>query len=203
MEAIHIAKEEHGGIHSILLDGAADFVEDVNDPGESNDFVATLHDLAIRHDCPIDSVIHFNPGGDKPRGHLGSQLERKAETNLALEKDATETTVIYSTKNRRAGIPKDSGPRFKFNPEAGMHLSVASRGLCKDQTDRENLLAVAEDLFRDHPAMRYTDLQVTVKNRLTVSDKTAERKVARMTQLGVITKSAAGLYVIAGKTGIQ
>jgi hypothetical protein len=125
------------------LDGGADFVADVNDAAESNAFVATRHDLAIKHDCPIVGVVHFNPGSEKSRGHLGSQLERKAETNLALEKDADESTVIYSTKNCRAGIPKGIGPRFRFDPAAGMHVSVASRQSARDDAVRKELFCLA------------------------------------------------------------
>ena len=196
-EATKAGAEQHGGVHSVLIDGIADLVADVNDPGECNAFVAELHDTAIKHDCPIVGVIHFNPGSEKSRGHLGSQVERKAETNLALEKDADETTVIYSTKNRRAGIPKSHGPRFRFSVEAGMHITIESRQSAKDAERRETLLALAQDVFADRPSMRYSDLQTTVKKLLTVSDRTAERKVAEMRRLTVIKPSVAGLFVIA------
>jgi hypothetical protein len=196
MEVLSFAAEECRGVHSILLDGAADFIADVNDAAESNAFVASLQGLAIKHECSIINVIHFNPGSDKSRGHLGSQLERKAETNLALEKDSDGTTVIYSTKNRRAGIPKDKGPRFKFDAEASMHLTTESRQMAKDAAAREELMCVAREAFGDRPAMRYSELQVSVKKLLTVSDRTAERKVAQMKHLGVIKPSAAGLFTI-------
>jgi hypothetical protein len=181
----------------MLLDGAADFVEDVNDPAESNGFVATLHHLAIEHDCQVVAVLHFNPGTEKPRGHLGSQLERKAETNLALEKDSDETTVIYSAKNRRACIPKNDGPRFAFSKEAGMHVSIESRQSAKERDERERLLALAEEIFGERPSMRYSEIQATIRSRLTVTDRTAEKKIARMMALTVLVKSAVGLYRIA------
>jgi hypothetical protein len=196
-EATKAAADMHGGIHSTLIDGFADLVADVNDPEESNSFVAELHDMAIKHDCPIIGVIHFNPGSEKSRGHLGSQVERKAETNLALEKDADETTVIYSCKNRRAGIPKNLGPRFAFSPKAGMHVTVESRQSAKDTEKRETLLALAEDMFGDHRAMRYSDLVSTVKKTMSVRGRQAERKVAEMKRLTVIKSSVAGLYEIA------
>ena len=200
IEAIKTACDDAKGIHSILLDGAADFVADVNDAAESNDFVAELHNLAIEHACPIIGVIHFNPGSDKSRGHLGSQLERKAETNLALEKDSDETTVIYSTKNRRAGIPKAKGPRFKFDPEAGMHVTVESRESARTEAKREELLCFAQDIFGEYLSMRYTEIQTTVKKQADCSLKTAQRKVDEMRRLAVIKQSAAGLYVIATPT---
>lgn len=195
--ATNKAAEQHGGIQSMLIDGIADLVADVNDAGEANGFVAELHNTAIRFDCPIIGVIHFNPGGEKSRGHLGSQVERKAETNLALDKDSDETTVIYSTKNRRAGIPKDQGPRFAFSSEAGMHVSVESREVQAEAEKREALMALAQDVFGDHHALRYTDIQLTVKKLLTVSDSTAERKVTEMKRFTVIKPSVAGMYIIA------
>src|ERR1035441_3438930 len=134
--------------------------------------------------------------GEKSRGHLGSQVERKAESNLALEKDADGITVIYSTKNRRAGIPKNQGPRFAFSKEAGMHVSIESRQFAKDLEERGELLALAKRVFADHPAMRRTELESTVKKLLTVSEKTAERKVNAMVRDAVIQKSIGGMYCI-------
>lgn len=153
LEALQLALDTHPGIHSILLDGAADFVADVNDAAQSNAFVAELHGLSIRHDCPIVAVIHFNPGTEKSRGHLGSQLERKAETNLALEKDDNEATTIYSTKNRRSGIPKSTGPRFVFDQELQRHILTTSRQADKDAVLSDSLSAIAQDIFAGHPAL--------------------------------------------------
>jgi hypothetical protein len=48
--------------------------------------------------------------------------------------------------------------------------------------------------------MRYCEVQTTVKKLLTVSDRTAERKVASMKRLTVIKPGFRGMYVIAGKT---
>jgi hypothetical protein len=198
--ATRVAATECHGIHSMLIDGVADLVADVNDAAESNGFVATLHDMAIERDCPIIGVIHLNPGTDKSRGHLGSQLERKAETNLTLEKDGQDVTVVYSTKNRRAGIPKATGPRFKFDVAAGMHLSTESGQTTKDRAEREALLAVAEDLFQERAAMRYSELATTIMERMRVKVAQAERKVADMRRLAIIKKSGANLYVLARPT---
>ena len=195
-EAVRIGGERHGRIHSILLDGFADFTADVNCPEEANAFVAELHALAIKHGCPVAGVIHYNPGTDKSRGHLGSQLERKAETNLALEKGDDGTTVIYSTKNRRAGISKAHGPCFKWDDAAGMHVSTQSRQAAKDECERAELSALAQDAFAEHATMRYASLQNTVKKLLTVSPRTAERKVSAMVRLAVIRRTTLGHYEI-------
>jgi hypothetical protein len=196
LEALRMTSDQHGGIHSVLLDGAADFVKDVNDAAESNAFVATLHDLAIQYDAPIVGVIHFNPGSEKSRGHLGSQLERKAETNLALEKDNDGSTVIYSAKNRRADIPRTSAPRFRFDTAAGMHVTIPSRQSARDEAAREDLLCTARDVFGERPAMHYTDIVTGIQKALSLKERSAKDKIAGMKRLGVIQSAPAGLWTL-------
>jgi hypothetical protein len=194
-EGMRIAAEKHGGIHSSFIDGVADLVTDVNDPSESNSFVAQLQDMAIQNHCPIIGVIHFNPGSDKTRGHLGSQLERKAETNLRLDKE-NGITMIWSDKQRRAPIPKNTGPCFQWSDDAQMHVSVETRQSAADKERRETLTMLADGLFLKRPAMHYVDMVkfLTAKKGLAVSERTAARKISDMSRLGIIEKSVAGLW---------
>jgi hypothetical protein len=193
--AIAQAAKQFGGVHSVFIDGIADAAHDVNDAAEAVELVAELHGLAIKFHCPIIAIIHVNPGSDfKTRGHLGSQLERKSETNLRLEKDADGVTVIWADKNRRAPIPKATAPRFVWNEEAGMHTSIQSQKSCQEETDRETLTELATAVFSKRPSMRRMELETAVKNSLSVVGKTAERKVKRMLELGIIKKNIANLY---------
>lgn len=193
-DEIRLAAKECGGIHSVFLDGSADFVADVNDPEESNDFVAKLHGIAIEHACSITNVIHTNPNSDKTRGHLGSQLERKAESNLCLEK-VDDVTTIFSVKQRRAPIPKGTGPCFRWDDEAGMHVSTTTRNQARDTEKAELGQMLAEDMFASRPAMRYSDAVSTIMELLEVSTPTANRKLREMLQCGAVKKTVAGLYV--------
>jgi hypothetical protein len=201
-ETLKMVADEHGGLHSIIIDGIADLATDPNDAEESNALVAEYHGTAIHYDCPIIGVIHLNPGTEKSRGHLGSQLERKAETNLCLEKDAEEITTSDATKNRRAGIPKSKGPRFCFRTEAGMHVSVESKADAKENEDRQVLSDVVETLFSERPSMSRKDLELNLQKRLKCSPSTAYRNAGQLLQFGFIKKSVAGLYVRANQLGI-
>jgi hypothetical protein len=188
------AAKRFKGVLAVLLDGVADAANDVNDPAESNAFVAELHALAIEFHCTVVTVIHLNPGSDfKTRGHLGSQLERKAETNLRLEKD-DETITLWADKNRRAPIPKNTAPRFAWNEVAGMHVSVESQQVSKESREQEELENLFVKVFTNKSAMSFTDLRSAVKRAVTVGDRTAERKIARAVTLGILRKTFAGLY---------
>ena len=75
--------------------------------------------------------MHFNPGNslgyDKTQGHLGSELHRKAQTNLRVTKDSkSEVVTACTSDSRRAMIKKEDGPSFKWDAERHMHLSCAN-----------------------------------------------------------------------------
>jgi hypothetical protein len=195
-KAARLAAQGRGGVHSILLDGVADLVCNVNDPAETNPFVAELHGMAIRYDCNIVCVIHFNPGSEKTRGHLGSQLERKAETNLRLDRDAEGVTVIWSDKQRRAPIPKERGPRFLWDKEARMHVSTATLAERRVEGERDGLKALVQEQFDDGRTYSYSDLKFTVMKAMTVKQRQAERQVRRMSELGLIERRGPHAYKI-------
>jgi hypothetical protein len=187
--------EKFGGIHSIIIDGGADLVADVNDAGECNAHVAELHALAIAHDCPIIVVIHFNPGSEKTRGHYGSQLERKAESNLKLEKDAGEITEVWADKQRRQPIPKGTGPRFRWSNDHGMHVSCPANFIGPaEEARREALKAERDDVFGDRRAMTYTNLRERVMATVKVQQRTAERRIDTWKRADIIGKTVANLW---------
>lgn len=134
------AMEKRGGIHSLFIDGPADLLAGVNEEEVSNVLVADLQNLAMRYNCPIISVIHENPGqdGGKMRGHLGSQMERKAESNIRLKK-IDEVITLFSQKMRHGLIMEKDGPTFKWDFDAAMHMSCPSVISSKVTAKRDKL----------------------------------------------------------------
>ena len=181
--------EQFGGIHSVIIDGIADLVLDVNDAEECNGLVSELHALAIRYECAIICVIHHNPGSVKTRGHLGSQIERKAETNLTLEKE-DEVTVVWSAKQRRAPIDKATGPRFRWDDELRMHVTVQS--VPRASRKLMELAELAETVLAPGQVLRWSELLAAVQDaratpNRTPSDETARRWINAMREAGIIT----------------
>lgn len=164
MACRYFAKDS-GKLHSVFIDGVADLVNDVNDQKECNPLVSELEGLAVEYKCPVVTVIHQNPGTQKTRGHLGSQIERKAESNLQLEKDG-DVTVVYSTKQRRAPITKDDGPRFKWDNESGMHRSCAPASEEKQRELEERSEQEVLTVFGDDPELGYGEMKKRAKEEL-------------------------------------
>ncbi len=196
---LKLAKREFGGVHSVFLDGVADFVMDPNDGGEAFPFVDRLQALAVQFDCPLVAVLHLNPGSmEKSRGHLGSQLERKAETNLLLEKDAaTGRTVVFSTKQRRAPILRADGPCFRWDEAEQMHVSVETVRAKRDAATEERARELAGEIFAGRGGMRYGEVVLAVKNALKCSEPTADRRFGEMKKHGIIVRSPPNLWTLA------
>jgi len=183
------------GLFAVIIDGVADMVLDVNDARECNGLVTELHNLAIRFDCPVLVVVHENPGADsgKARGHLGSQLERKAESNLRLKK-VDGATVVFSEKMRRAPIFEKDGPRFAWSDQAGMHVSIESAGEERDDAKRAELRELAAEVFEGRDRLKFTDMTAGIVKARDCTKRTAERKLDAMLKLKVIRKEGFGLY---------
>ncbi|MFH1118211.1 MAG: hypothetical protein V1775_00200 [Bacteroidota bacterium] len=121
-----------GGIHSIWIDGGADYIGDVNDPATSNAIIKYFEGLAIRFNTAVFIVVHTNPGGTKERGHFGSQLQRKCGGILSVTAE-DDISVIEPKMLRYAGksdIPKLA---FKYDKEKGYHVGCGT--MEANQTD--------------------------------------------------------------------
>jgi hypothetical protein len=77
----------------ITIDGAADLVNDVNDLKESNRVAQAFMKWTQDTKCHLLTVLHKSHGVNKPTGHLGSAILKKAETVAFLEKNSDGITV--------------------------------------------------------------------------------------------------------------
>jgi hypothetical protein len=103
-----ISKGEAG---IVIIDGVADLVNDVNNIEESNIVTQKLMRWSAKYDCTIITVIHSNFGSDKPTGHLGSALEKKAETQILLESNSVHKEHITVKCRRSRNFPFEN---FEF-----------------------------------------------------------------------------------------
>lgn len=120
------AIKEHQGIHSIWIDGGADFVKDVNDPDNSNSIVKFFEWIAIQYHTAVVIIVHTNPGTEKERGHFGSQVQRKSGGTLLVKEDG-EFSVVEPKRLRYAGKSDIPLLLFRYDKEKGYHVGIGSR----------------------------------------------------------------------------
>lgn len=199
-EEMKRAAADHGGIHLVLLDGVADIATNPNDSEECFALVDELHALADTYQCLLVLVLHENPNSEnnKTRGHLGSQLDRKAQTPIVIEKGADEIVAMYARPARDCHWPKNEAVYFQYNQEQGMHVTVpnptARRVAIKMAAKREQLQKLADRVCQG--VMRYTDLCRAIMKEEHVETTTAKARIKEMEKEGIIKKNDEGEYAL-------
>lgn len=203
--ALHKADYKHRGIFMVIIDGVADLCWDPNDSRESFNLVHKLHKAAIHYECSIITVLHENPGSDngKMRGHLGSQLERKAETPLRLHKDAASgITTIWADRARHCHVPKSHGTCFEWSDRAQMHVSCGSASEVKTEGKSAKLAGEAASAFGDAEALSHTDLKTRIMETAKVKEEAAKKRIKAYTESRVVVHKDR-LYRLAGNRAAQ
>ena len=92
-----LESEYKNNIGFVNIDGFADLVADVNDLNSCNELVAKLLKWTDISQCHLTGILHKNFNSDKPTGHLGSAILKKAETVCMLDVDETDPTYTNVT----------------------------------------------------------------------------------------------------------
>ena len=74
----------------LIIDGIRDLMYDINSPSESTDLINLLMRWSSGYNLHIHTVLHLNKGDDNTRGHIGTELNNKAETVLQITKSTQE-----------------------------------------------------------------------------------------------------------------
>ena len=88
----------------VIIDGIADLVSDSNNISESNEVVQQLMEWSAKYKCHIINVIHQSFGSQKlGTGHLGSFLEKRAETVIQLKANTVNKDWVTVKCGRSRG----------------------------------------------------------------------------------------------------
>ena len=186
----------------IVLDGIGDFLIDVNEGKETTALIANLCTMVHNKNIGMVISLHCNPPSkaadfNKARGHLGSELWRKAESAHTIIKSTegvyTVTTDFPMGKNR-AGR-NDMKFNYTWDQEEQMHvgcfggsddLAVVDPAI-KDQN--KILKAMSDNDEYEHEELVNVAMKVTEKGRRTVCNRISE-----MIKNNFIRKNTNGNY---------
>ncbi|MDA0984606.1 MAG: bifunctional DNA primase/helicase [Bacteroidetes bacterium] len=185
---------EYGGIHLVVIDGIADLIEGVNDEERSVMLIEELFRLASIYQTCIVCVLHLSPSGYKLRGHLGSEVQRKAAGIISIEKDEDKLNSLVKALKVRDGSPLDIpqviigwDDELKFHVYKGTNDKVP----VKKQKSVE-LREIAEDIYSEHFDLGYTELVEQLKFRTGVKDRQAKNYIKTMVEEGILCQSDFG-----------
>ena len=195
-ESMDIFHHKHGGIHLVVIDGIADLIRSANDETESIAIVDELYRLAGIYNTCLICVLHFVPSGIKLRGHIGSELQRKAAGILSIEKDDHPECSVVKALKVRDGSPLDV-PMMLFGWDKALDMHVYRGEKSKEDKERRKsseLLAVVRELFRTTNLLSYQELCEVLMRELEIKDRTAKKYIAYMKEQGILRQDAQGNY---------
>lgn len=166
----------------VVVDGAADLILDVNDSSESAKLATMFMDITKELDNHIITVLHTNPGGDKPRGHLGTNFLNKAQALFIVRADGDVSTVSVE---RCRDIAVDDFA-FAVNKE-GLPV-LASIPEKSDKLD--NLRAIFSKYTQP---IRPTDLRDALISSEGIKKAMANRRIKEGREAGILVENHAGL----------
>ena len=195
-ESMDLFHHKHGGIHLVVIDGIADLIRSANDETESIAIVDELYRLAGIYNTCIICVLHFVPNGIKLRGHIGSELQRKAAGILSIEKDENPEFSVVKALKVRDGSPLDV-PMTLFGWDKALDMHVYRGEKSKEDKDKRKsneLHAVVRGAFRSATRLSYQQLCEILMRELDIKDRTAKKYIAYMKEQGILIQDSQGNY---------
>ena len=195
-ESMDLFHHKHGGIHLMIIDGIADLIRSANDESESIAIVDEMYRLAGIYNTCIICVLHFVPNGIKLRGHIGSELQRKAAGILSIETDDNPEYSVVKAIKVRDGSPLDVPMMlFGWDKEADMHVYRGEKSKeDKEKRKTDELIAVVKEAFRNKIKLSYQELCGVLMREMEIKDRTAKKYIAYMKEQRILAQDTNGNY---------
>ena len=195
-ESMDLFYHKHGGIHLVVIDGIADLIRSANDETESIAIVDELYRLAGIYNTCIICVLHFVPNGIKLRGHIGSELQRKAAGILSIEKDDNPEYSVVKALKVRDGSPLDVPMMlFGWDKAEDMHVYRGEKSKeDKEKRKTDELIGVVKEAFRSSFKLTYQELCEVLIREMEIKDRTAKKYIAYMKEQRILTQDTNGNY---------
>lgn len=116
------------GLGLVIVDGIRDLIPDINKSDDASEIIGRFMQWTSEYNIHIHTVLHQNKGDDNSRGHLGTELDNKAETILRVERDRNDKN--RSTVSASFSRSKEFEP-FAFHikeEEDGTNIPVLDNG---------------------------------------------------------------------------
>jgi hypothetical protein len=187
-----------GGVHSIWVDGGADYIADVNDPASSNAIIKYFEGLAIRFNTAVFVVIHTNPNSTKERGHMGSQMQRKSGGTLLIT-DEGEYSTVKAERLRYAGKADIPILKFSFDKSKGYHTGCGTMEASNDpdkkaESKMTDAWRICERIFSGQKSFSRKKVINQIMTKKACQERTAAGIFALMTAGDMILKGEDSNY---------
>ena len=149
----------------VVIDGIRDLITSINDEVESTNMASKLLEWTERYNIHIVVILHENPGSDKARGHIGTELTNKAETVITVQIDKYDDDVSIvsagfcrnkSFKPFAFKITDDGLP--KIIEDYDIEMKAKKKGFDVLNLSSEDKFQVLEKVFKNGNWFQHSEL---------------------------------------------
>ena len=182
---------EYGGIHLVVIDGIADLIDGVNDEESAVALIDELFRLAGIYKTVIICVLHLSPSGYKLRGHLGSEIQRKAAGILSIEKDDDKVNSVIKALKVRDGSPLDVQQLvIGWDDELKFHVLMEQPSAEMIQKHKyEELLNKAATIFEGNESKSYSEIVSALEEVFNVNQSQAKNYLRDLKKFEILEQS--------------
>jgi hypothetical protein len=140
-----LSQDPHVGL--VIVDGIRDLLRDINSSSESLDVINSFMKWSSLYQLHIHTALHLNKADDHTRGHIGTELNNKAEAVMSI----MERRDISGVREIRAMHVRDMDfvPfAFKIEKDSLPHIVGEYSHLVTKKDARVPLTKLPEDKHR-------------------------------------------------------
>lgn len=193
---------ENKGIGLVVIDGLRDLMHDINSSGESIDIICDLMKWTSCFNLHVHTVLHLNKGDDNTRGHIGTELNNKAETVLQITKNSIDN---YSEVKAMHIRDREFEPfAYRINSDALPELVLnykekTSQRLTVSTISEEIHRNALEEVFADGDIEKYSNLIISMqlayaKYRFTRGKNSINNLLKFLLMHNIIIKESTGYH---------
>ncbi len=134
----------------VIIDGIRDLLLDINNAGESVEVINKMMEWSSMYNLHIHCVLHQNKSDNNSRGHIGTEMNNKAETVLVISKNPSnpDNSIVQAMHIREKEFKPFS---FTVNDEGLPALveNFEQKNNDVDKRTRYTYLALSVDEHRE------------------------------------------------------
>ena len=146
-QIIELALAERPEVGLVIIDGLRDLLFDINNSTEAAEIIGLLMRWTSQYNIHIHTVLHLNKADDNVRGHIGTELNHKAETILQVSKNERDGNIseVHAALIRDKEFPPFA---FRINSEGLPELVPEHEIRLKKRARDFDYEIMAEELHR-------------------------------------------------------
>ena len=160
---IDYALRKFKNVGLVIIDGLRDLMYDINNAKEATDVMTMLMAWTSNYNLHIHCVLHLNKNDNNTRGHIGTELENKAETVLIISKSKQDSN-ISEVKPMHMRDKEFTSFAFHIDDNAlpvldDFHVTVVKpKEKPLVELDDDIHMSVLQKLFEEHQPMKYSEM---------------------------------------------